>query len=69
MNRRTRTLFVHHVHRGKLWRLKYRIHGKEKTLSIGAYPDVTLAQAREQAAIARQKHEKTKPKPPHIIPL
>ncbi|WP_230311318.1 Arm DNA-binding domain-containing protein [Kingella kingae] len=45
------------------------MHGKEKTLSIGAYPDVTLAQAHEQAAIARQKHEKTKPKPPHIIPL
>ncbi|EGK10580.1 hypothetical protein HMPREF0476_0734 [Kingella kingae ATCC 23330] len=34
-----------------------------------AYPDVTLAQAREQAAIARQKQEKTKPEPPHIIPL
>ena len=23
---------------GKLWRLKYRIDGKEKTLSIGKYP-------------------------------
>ncbi|MDK4536488.1 Arm DNA-binding domain-containing protein [Kingella kingae] len=45
------------------------MHGKEKTLSIGAYPDVTLAQARKQAAIARQKQEKTKPEPPHIIPL
>lgn len=40
---------------GKLWRLKYRVNGKEKTLSIGAYPAVTLAQAREQAAIARQQ--------------
>lgn len=40
---------------GKLWRLKYRVNGKEKTLSIGAYPAVTLAQAREAAAIARQQ--------------
>ncbi len=27
----------------KLWRLKYRIAGREKTLSIGPYPDVQLA--------------------------
>ena len=25
---------------GKLWRLKYRILGKEKKLSLGVYPDV-----------------------------
>ena len=25
---------------GKLWRLKYRVDGKEKLLSLGAYPDV-----------------------------
>lgn len=30
----------------KLWRLKYRFGGKEKTLSIGAYPEVSLARAR-----------------------
>lgn len=41
---------------GKLWRLKYRVDGKEKTLSIGTYPTVTLSQAREQAQIARQQH-------------
>ncbi|MCG7657328.1 tyrosine-type recombinase/integrase [Wielerella bovis] len=40
---------------GKLWRLKYRVDGKEKTLSIGAYPTITLAQAREQTAIAHQQ--------------
>lgn len=30
----------------KLWRLKYRRHGKEKLLAIGAYPAVSLADAR-----------------------
>lgn len=38
----------------KLWRLKYRIGGKEKTLSFGAYPQVTLAQARLKREQARQ---------------
>ena len=31
---------------GKLWRLKYRFDGKEKLLSLGAYPDVSLKDAR-----------------------
>ena len=30
----------------KLWRFKYRMHGKEKLLSIGEYPDVGLLDAR-----------------------
>ncbi|MEM9879625.1 MAG: integrase arm-type DNA-binding domain-containing protein, partial [Pseudomonadota bacterium] len=30
----------------KLWKLKYRIHGKEKKLSLGAYPLVSLKDAR-----------------------
>ena len=30
----------------KLWRLKYRFAGKEKLLSFGAYPAVTLARLR-----------------------
>jgi hypothetical protein len=30
---------------GKLWRLKYRILGKEKKLGLGTYPDVSLKQA------------------------
>lgn len=33
----------------KYWRMKYRFAGKEKMLSIGVYPDVTLAEARENA--------------------
>jgi integrase len=39
---------------GKLWRLKYRIAGKEKKLSLGRYPDVALKEARERAAEARK---------------
>ncbi|MCF7520457.1 integrase arm-type DNA-binding domain-containing protein [Neisseria sp. ZJ106] len=39
---------------GKLWRLKYRINGKEKLLSIGKYPAVSLVEAREAADNARK---------------
>src|SRR5258708_8052548 len=38
----------------KLWRLKYRFNDKEKRLSFGAYPVVTLAQARERQLEARR---------------
>lgn len=38
---------------GKLWRFKYRINGKEKTLSIGQYPSVALIAARAAAENAR----------------
>lgn len=31
---------------GKWWRLKYRVGGKEKRLSRGVYPEVSLAKAR-----------------------
>ncbi|EGJ3152623.1 integrase arm-type DNA-binding domain-containing protein [Salmonella enterica subsp. enterica serovar Newport] len=32
----------------RLWYLKYRFNGKESRVSLGAYPAVSLAQAREQ---------------------
>jgi integrase len=38
----------------KLWRCKYRVLGKEKVLSLGAYPDVSLAQARDGVDQARK---------------
>jgi len=38
----------------KLWRLKYRVAGKEKTLALGAYPDRTLVQARDDTYDARK---------------
>jgi hypothetical protein len=37
----------------KHWRLKYRVHGKEKKLSIGAYPAIGLKLARERRDAAR----------------
>lgn len=38
---------------GKLWRLKYRMEGKEKLLSIGAYPEISLSDARKRRDEAR----------------
>jgi integrase len=38
---------------GKWWRFKYRFDGKEKLLSLGVYPDITLADARERRNKAR----------------
>lgn len=40
---------------GKYWRIDYAIDGKRQTLSIGTYPIITLAQAREAAAQVRQQ--------------
>ena len=38
---------------GKLWRWKYRFEGKEKRLALGAWPDVTLKEARDKRDAAR----------------
>jgi len=40
---------------GKLWHFKYRFDGKEKKLSFGAYPEITLAEAREKREAARKQ--------------
>lgn len=40
---------------GKWWRWKYRFGGKEKRLSLGVYPDVSLKAAREKRDTARQQ--------------
>ena len=40
---------------GKYWRLKYRYLGKEKTLSLGVWPETTLAEAREKRDAARKQ--------------
>lgn len=37
----------------KLWKLAYRFEGKQKTLSFGPYPEVSLARARERRLEAR----------------
>jgi integrase len=39
---------------GRWWRFKYRYGGKEKLLSLGTYPDVALAKAREARDEARR---------------
>ena len=40
---------------GKLWRFKYRFRGKEKLLSFGAYPEISLSDAREGRDLARKQ--------------
>ncbi len=39
----------------KWWRFKYRFEGKEKSLSLGTYPDVSLKQAREDRDSAKKQ--------------
>ncbi len=39
---------------GKLWRMKYRIGGKEKRLSFGQWPTVSLKEAREKCEDAKR---------------
>ncbi len=34
------------VNGAKYWRLKYRFGGKQKTLALGVYPEVSLKEAR-----------------------
>jgi integrase len=38
---------------GKLWRVKFRVDGREKKLAIGTYPEVSLAEARKRRDDAR----------------
>ena len=38
----------------KAWRFNYRFAGKQKTLAIGVYPDISLKKAREKHQEARQ---------------
>lgn len=38
----------------KLWRWAYRHEGKQKLMALGVYPDVSLAQARDKADLARK---------------
>ncbi|ECJ3938381.1 DUF4102 domain-containing protein [Salmonella enterica] len=39
----------------KLWRYRYSINAKKQKLSLGSYPEISLAQARIRAANARAK--------------
>ncbi|MBO4334274.1 MAG: tyrosine-type recombinase/integrase [Desulfovibrio sp.] len=49
-------LYIHVTDKGSmLWRMAYRYGGKQKTLSLGAYPTITLSQARLLREQAKQK--------------
>lgn len=39
----------------KVWRLRYRFDGREKTLALGSYPQVSLAEARAKQSEAKLK--------------
>jgi integrase len=43
-----------HPNGGRYWRLKYRMHGREKLLALGTFPDVSLAKARARRDDARK---------------
>lgn len=43
-----------HLNGGKYWRLAYRFAGKQKTLSLGVYPAISLVEARERREQARK---------------
>lgn len=40
---------------GKWWRFKYRFDGKEKLLSFGTYPEISLSEARRRREEAREQ--------------
>lgn len=40
-------LFILVTKKSKLWKLKYKFDGKEKKLSLGSYPTISLSKARE----------------------
>jgi integrase len=46
-------LYLHVLPSGRYWRMKYRIHGREKLLAFGVYPQVSLAEARERREAAK----------------
>ena len=46
-------LYLHVKPAGKYWRMNYRHNGKQKTLYIGVYPAMTLAEAREKSIEAK----------------
>ncbi len=47
-------LFLLVIKSGKYWRMNYRFGGKQKTLSLGVYPSVTLKEARNRREAAKK---------------
>ena len=46
-------LYVH-PNGGKYWCIDYRFDGKQKTLALGVYPEITLADSRDRRDEARK---------------
>lgn len=44
-----------HPNGSRYWRLRYRFLGKEKTLALGVYPEISLSEAREKRDAARKQ--------------
>jgi hypothetical protein len=47
-------VMIVHPNGSKYWSYRYRYLGKEKSLSLGVYPEVSLAEAREKLTDARK---------------
>ena len=50
-----RGLYLLVTQSGKYWRYNFRFAGKQKTLSLGVYPDVVLGNARKAHQQAREQ--------------
>ena len=46
-------LYLNVTTSGKYWRYNYRFYGKQKTLALGSYPEISLRDARERHQEAR----------------
>ncbi|MCB1604538.1 MAG: DUF4102 domain-containing protein, partial [Xanthomonadales bacterium] len=44
-----------HPNGSKYWRLSYRYDDKQKTIALGTYPDISLAQARDKTHEIKSK--------------
>lgn len=44
-----------HPNGSKYWRLQYRFDGKQKTLALGVYPEITLSDARQRRDEAKRQ--------------
>lgn len=43
------------THGTKSWRVKYKFQGREKLLTLGTYPELSLKEAREACAVAKKQ--------------
>lgn len=48
-------MYLHVSATGKYWRMNYRFGGKQKTLALGTYPEVSLSAARKRRERAREQ--------------